>query len=96
VFRYAKELPMHEVSKEEFKEVYFKLGGGNDTGWDFHYWNRFFEDNEVPGMKYLVQEPRTPEETRMMIVTDYSVKEYRLFFLTEEAEESFLDFPGQS
>lgn len=87
---------MKEVSKKEFKEVYFKLGGGNDTGWDLHYWNRFFEENEEPDMKYLVQEPRTPEETRMMIVTDYGVKEYRLFFLTEEAEESFFDFPGQS
>lgn len=87
---------MKEVSKEEFKEVYFKLGGGNVTGWDLHHWNRFFEKNEEPDMKYLVQEPRTPEETRMIIVTDYSVKEYRLFFLTEEAEESFFDFPGQS
>jgi hypothetical protein len=47
-------------------------------------------------MKYLVQEPRTPEETRMIIVTNYRVKGYRLFFLTEEAEESFFDFPGQS
>jgi hypothetical protein len=25
----------------------------------------------------------------MMIVTDYGAKEYRLFFMTEEAEESF-------
>jgi len=29
----------------------------------------------------------------MMIVTDFGSKEYRLFFLTEESEESFFDFP---
>jgi len=47
-------------------------------------------------MKYLVEEPETPEDTRMMIVTDNSAKEYRLFFSTEEAEERFFEFPGES
>ncbi len=84
---------MREVAKEKFKELYFKLGGGSAAGWGPEYWNKFFEDNEIPGMKYLVQEPETPEHTRMMIVTDHSRNEYRLFFLTEEAEESFFDFP---
>jgi len=31
-----------------------------------------------------------------MIVTDYGRNEYRLFFLTEESEESLFDFPGES
>lgn len=87
---------MKEVTKEEFKEVYFKLGGGAATGWDLEYWNSFFETEERPGMKYLLEEPETPEHVRMMIVNDYDRNEYRLFFLTEESEESFFDFPGES
>jgi hypothetical protein len=47
-------------------------------------------------MKYLAEEPKTPEHTRMMIVTDYGRNEYRLFFMTEESEESFFDYPGKS
>ena len=82
---------MREVTKEQFKEIYFKLGGG--LGWTLEYWNKFFEDDKRPGWKYLLQEPETPEHTRMMIVTDFGSKEYRLFFLTEESEESFFDFP---
>jgi hypothetical protein len=43
----------------------------------------------------LVEEPQIPEHTRMMIVTDYDRNEYRLFFLTEESEESFFEFPDK-
>jgi len=32
----------------------------------------------------------------MMIITDYDRNEYRLFFMPEESEESFFDFPGKS
>ncbi len=84
---------MREVTKEEFKELYFRLGGG--IGWDLDYWNRFFVENERPDMKYLAEEPRTPEHTRMMIVTDFGAKEYRLFFMTEEDEEDFFWFPEE-
>ena len=87
---------MKEVTKEEFKKLYFKSGGGAATGWGLDYWNKFFVDNERTDMKYQVEEPETPEHTRMMIVTDYGAKEYRLFFLTEEAEDGFLEFPGES
>ncbi len=79
---------MKEVTKEQFKEIYLKLGGGAETGWSQ------FEHERRPGMKYLVEEPKTPEHTRMMIVTDYGSNEYRLFFMTEESEESFFEFPG--
>jgi len=82
---------MKEVTKEKFKEVYLKLGGGAETGWSLEYWNKFYEDTKKPGMKYLLEEPATPEHTRMFIVDD--VNEYRLFFLTEESEESFFAFP---
>jgi hypothetical protein len=86
---------MKKVGKDKFKEMYFRLGGGAATGWSLEYWNEFFENEQKPGMKYLVAEPETPAHTRMMIVTDYGQKEYRLFFLTEESEESFFDFPGK-
>ena len=84
---------MKEVTKEQFKEIYFRLGGG--VGWTLEYWNKFFEDEKRPGMKYLIQEPETPEHTRMMIVMDYDKNEYRLFFMTEESEEAFFYFPDQ-
>lgn len=52
---------MKTVSKEEFKEMYFKHGRGKD-GWGQSYWDEFFEKE---------------------------AREYRLFFLTEDSEESF-------
>ncbi len=85
---------MKEVTKEQFKEVYFRLGGGAETGWSQEYWNSFFETEKRPGMKYLLEEPETPEHARMMIVD--SGNEYRLFFMTEESEESFFTFPDES
>ena len=86
---------MKEVTKEQFKESYFRLGSGATTGWDLEYWNKFFEDEKRSGMKYLLEEPETPEHTRMMIVTDYGRNEHRLFFFTEDSEEAFFDFPGK-
>jgi hypothetical protein len=85
---------MKEVTKEQFKEIYFRLGGGAATGWSLEYWNKFFEDEKEPEMKYLLEEPETPEHTRMMIVT--AGNEHRLFFWTEESEESFFDFLDKS
>ena len=87
---------MKEVTKEEFRRIYFRLGGGAASGWDLEYWNKFFETEKYPGMKYLAEEPEPPAHTRMMIVTDFGSREYRLFFLTEESEESFFDFPGKA
>jgi hypothetical protein len=43
-----------------------------------------------------VRRTRNPNHTRMMIVTDYGRNEYRLFFMTEESEESFFDYPDKS
>jgi hypothetical protein len=82
-----------EVTKEQFKEIYIRLGG-TATGWSLEYWKKFFEEERRLGMKYLVEEPETPEHTRMMIVSD--TNEYRLFFLTEESEESFFGSPDES
>ena len=87
---------MREVTKDDFRELYFRLGGGTSTGWDLDYWNSFFEENERTDMRYLAEEPGTPEHTRMLIVTDYGAKEHRLFFLTEDAEEALFEFPENS
>jgi hypothetical protein len=87
---------MKEVSKEKFREIYFRLGGGTAQGWGLDYWNKFFENNEKVGMKYLVEEPKTSQHARMMIVSDYGAHEYRLFFMTVDDEENFFDNPGKS
>jgi hypothetical protein len=87
--------PMKEVPTEEFKRLYFDLGGRAATGWDLDYWNKFFPDNGRTDMKYRVEEPETPQHTRMMIVTDFGAREYRLFFLTEDAEDRLFGFPGE-
>lgn len=77
---------MKEVSKDEFKEFYFKHGREKDS-WGRAYWEKFFEPEPKVPMRYRIEEPPSPEHDRMMIVSDYAVKEYRLFFMTEEAEE---------
>jgi hypothetical protein len=76
---------MKEVSKEQFKNMYFKL----HEGWGQDYWDKFFEKEKQIPMKYLIQEPESPRHSRMMIVSDYGAREYRLFFLTLEEEEGF-------
>ncbi len=86
---------MKEVTKAKFKEVYFRLGGASG-GWTEEYWGQFFENDPRPGMKYLLEEPASPAHNRMMIVTDFASNEYRLFFLTEESEEDFFEFPDTS
>jgi hypothetical protein len=84
-----------EVSKEKFKEIYFRLGGGPYSGWTADYWEKFFEDEVKPGWRFMVEEPRSPEHDSMWIVTDNETKEYRLFFMTDESTESFYDYPGK-
>lgn len=81
---------MREVSKDEFREAYFRYGRGVD-GWTQDYWIRFYELAPDRGMKYRLEEPASPEQTRMMIVTDHAAGEHRLFLVSEEAEERFFD-----
>jgi hypothetical protein len=79
-----------EITKERFKELYSHYATP-DSGWTKDYWNRFYEKEE--GKRYFFTSPETPESTRMSIVSD-DLK-HRMVFLTEEAEESFFDFPGK-
>ncbi len=84
-----------EVSKEEFRQIYVRLGGGPRTGWTLEYWQTFFENQADRAWRFMVKEPQTPEHHCMMIVSDHETKEYRLFFMTEEATEQSFDFPGK-
>jgi len=84
---------MREVTKSEFKQIYFKLGGGRD-GWDARHWKRVFEDDPRPGMRFMVEKPATARDTTMWIVSDYGANEYRLFFRTEEHSDAMLEFPS--
>jgi hypothetical protein len=43
----------------------------------------------------MIQEPKCPKHDQMWIVSDNAVKEYRLFFMTEESTENFFDYPGK-
>ncbi len=83
-----------EVTKEKFKEIYFRLGGGKRSGWTAEYWQEFFENKAKPGWKYMVEEPRSAKHIRMNIVTDNKAQEYRMYFTTEEDEEDSSDWPG--
>jgi hypothetical protein len=78
---------MREVTKEKFKEVFLEYGKASD-GWGAEYWQRFYEAPKREGMKYLVELPSSKVQNRMMVVNDYSAKEYRLFFVSEEQEEN--------
>ena len=79
-----------EVSQVRFKELYFQYATRN-SGWTEDYWNQFYEREE--GKKYFFMQPATPESSRMFIVSDGA--SHRMIFLTEDAEESFFDFPGK-
>jgi hypothetical protein len=87
----AEGVAVREASKEQFKEMYFTFGHARD-GWSQDYWDKFFEPEPPRPMKYLIEEPESAAHDRMMIVCDS--REYRLFFLTEEAEERFFHQPG--
>ena len=84
-----------EVTKEKFKDIYFRLGGGEYSGWTADYWRKSFEDEVKPGWKFMVEEPRSPSHESMWIVADNESKEYRLFFMTDQSTEDFFDHPGK-
>ena len=83
---------MKEVAKSEFKRIYFELGGGRN-GWDAANWKRTFDDNPRPGMRFMVEEPATPRDTMMWIVSDFVANEYRLFFRSQDDSDDMLVFP---
>ncbi len=83
-----------QVSKGLFKDMYFRLGGGESSGWTAEYWREFFEDEADLDWRFMVEEPKSPEHNRMCVVTDHEAREHRLFFMTEQSEEDFFGWPG--
>ena len=79
---------MRQVTKAEFRKVFFEHGRGAD-GWTQACWDRVYETDRVPAMSYRVELPQEPGQTRMMIVDDFALREHRLFFVHEQAEERF-------
>ena len=82
------------VTREEFKEIYFRLGGGASSGWTADNWREAIEPYTELGWRFMVEEPKSAEHNRMFIVTDYKAMEHRLFFMTEQSEDDFLEWPG--
>ncbi|MFA5830110.1 MAG: hypothetical protein WC843_06520 [Candidatus Gracilibacteria bacterium] len=86
-----KEEELHdvEVTKEQFKTLYFQYATP-DSGWGEANWHSTFEKQE--GEKYFFMKSANPEAV-MCISTGQ--KENRIYFLTEDALDSFYDFPGK-
>lgn len=84
-----------QVSKNLFKEMYFQLRGGRESGWTADYWWDVIEPNTGFGWRFMIEEPRSAEHNRMFIVTDHEAREHRLFFMTEQSEEDFFEWSGQ-
>ena len=78
-----------EVTKQEFKELFFQHGGGSNSsgGWTEEYWDQFHEREQ--GARYFFTEPVSPEQVRMSISSGKG--EHRIYLLSEEAEDAFYD-----
>ena len=82
-----------QVGKGLFEEMYFRLRGGK-SGWTADYWREVIEPYTGLGWRFMVEEPRSAQHNRMFIVIDPKAMEHRMFFLTEEAEDRFMEWPG--
>jgi hypothetical protein len=88
------EAAFKQVGKGLFEDMYFRLGGGSSTGWTADYWREVIEPYAGLGWRFMVEEPKSAEHNRMFIVTDHKAMEHRMFFMTEESEEGFMEWPG--
>ena len=82
-----------QVSKNLFKEMYFRLGGDKASRWTADYWWDVIEPHTGLGWRFMVEEPRSAEHNRMFIVMDHKAMEHRMFFLTEQDEDHFMEWP---
>ena len=83
-----------QVAKGLFEEMYLRLGGGRSSGWTAEYWREVIEPYTELGWRFMVEEPKSAAHNRMFIVTDHKAKEHRMFFMTEQSEDDFLEWPG--
>lgn len=73
-----------QVSKDEFKKLYFNYAQPN-SGWTEDYWNQFFELEQ--DKSYFFEKPESPATDRMMVVSGDN--KHRMIFLSENSEEAF-------
>ena len=78
------ETRFREVTKEQFREVYFRLGNGARSGWTADYWSKLFEGPADRGWRFLVEAPADALHDQMWIVADSAAREYRLFFRIDD------------
>ena len=79
-----------EITKQEFRELYVSYGQSQSySSWTQDYWNHFYEHET--GKRYFFTEPTAADQTRMFINSGGGT--HRIFLLSEEAEESFFQFP---
>jgi hypothetical protein len=79
-----------EVTKQEFKELFFKHGVAQSSGgWTEDYWDKFYEHEN--NAQYFFTEPDLPDQVRMFISSGKGT--HRILLLSEEAEESLFEFP---
>ncbi len=77
-----------QLTKQEFKELFFKHGvAQNSGGWTEGYWDQFYEHEN--GALYFFTEPTSPDQVRMFISSGNHT--HRIFLLSEEAEESLFE-----
>jgi len=77
------------VTHSQFKNLYFQYAQPL-SGWTEEYWNQFFKTKKDD--VYYFEAPESLLTSRMMISSGENT--HRMFFLTEEAEESFFQFPS--
>ncbi len=89
------ELEWGEVSKDRFRAVFLEHGGGYGRPGNEHadrVWADQYEGQV--GWSYVVDEPDSPRHNRMHVSSSFGSRQHRIFFMTEEGEESSYDFPG--
>jgi hypothetical protein len=85
-----------EVRKERFRTVFLENGGGYGPPGNEHGMRAWTDQYEGQvGWSYVVDEPESPRHTRMHVSSSFGIRQHRIFFMTEEGEESFYDFPGR-
>lgn len=77
-----------EISKDEFKKIYFKYGT-ESNGWSKSYWEQFFENKAVE--KYEVTGDSEDDTLSMMISTGQD--ECRIILMDEDAIDRFFEIP---
>lgn len=84
----AEETMDREISKLEFKELFFKHGVAQDSsGWTKGYWDTFYEHED--NARYFCTEPTSADNVRMFISSGKGT--HRIFWLGEGSEETLFE-----